>query len=60
MLRAFNLSLLYHGAHLEQRTAYMRRKKGRTDCTHFCEPSSLFLRLSAELVAAVDGDGTAR
>lgn len=60
LLPALNLSLQYWSAHLERRTAYMRamRSKPAADCTHFCEPSSLFARLNADLVAAVNrGEG---
>ena len=55
VLPALDLSLQYWAAHLERRTAYMRamRAKPAADCTHFCEPSSLFARLNADLVAAV-------
>ena len=56
VLPAFNLSLTYWDAHLQRRTPYMQAKP-TSDCTHFCEPSTLFARLSAALVRLTEEPG---
>ena len=50
VLPAFRLSLSYWADHLERHSAYAKGLANPA-CTHFCEPSALFDRLSASVVA---------
>ena len=52
VLRAFSTSANRWDEHIDRHSEYARTKNS-TDCTHFCEPSSLMATLNGELLAAV-------
>ena len=52
VLRAFSTSAERWDEHIDRHSEYARNKNS-TDCTHFCEPSSLMATLNGELLAAV-------